>query len=503
MTDSTLEPTETYLTPRKDLYEIFGQQSLSVKKKTKIIEALDEIDGFDLVFIIGLVLETRLSGCLNIISEENEISGINFYEGSITHIDLPDKETYFGNLLLQEGLVKKVDLDRAIKQKEMQMGQFLISEKILTVQQISSVVLLQMRLRLSKLISNKKFQLNFVEASSPNSVIKISLIEYFDLCHDWISGRFEQDWLNYHFLPWEKKIIKFNENLEFQDKIFTKPLFANLAGLKENLKSKTSIFELKKKYGDNKLMLLKAIHFLSITALLSFSEEQLASATESNKLEMLYLNLKSKKDDELIKAFSLITKIKEGSTEAIYIEFLRILEIDLNEKELVYKNELTKIALQFLTKSSQQQQQKKPAGGGKGGGKKNDAEIVNIIKTVQMDLFNNNYYEAFIVLKKLFEGNEFGQKVKLFLIWAKIGQALKSKIKVNIKALEDELVSVLPEDKETAEYFYVCALFGKLKGDKRIMQHNYEKAVKKNKMYQVYPVEEDTFMSKLKKILGG
>lgn len=501
MTDSSLpETTDTYVTPRKDLYEIFGQASLSVKKKKKIIEALDEIDGFDLVFIIGLILETRLSGCLNIISEENEISGINFYEGSITHIDLPDKETYFGNLLLQEGLVKKVDLDRAIKQKDMQMGQFLIAQNILTVQQISSVVILQMRLRLSKLITSKKFQLNFVEASDSNSLIKISLVEYFDLCHDWITGRFEQDWLNYHFLPWEKKIIKYNQNLDFQDRIFSKPLFSNLPGLKEQLQGKTSVHELKKKYGDNKLMLLKAIHFLSITALLSFSEEQMISGNESNKLEMLYLNLKAKKDDELIKAFSLITKIKEGSSEAIYLEFLRILEIDLNEKELVYKNELTKIALQFLTKSGQQQTTKKNATKGV---KKNEAEILNIIKTVQMDLFSNNYYEAFVVIKKLYEGNEFGQKVKLFLLWAKIGQALKSKIKVNVKTLEDELVSVLPEDKETAEYFYVCALFGKLKADKRIMQINYEKAVKKNKMYQLYPVTEDTFMSKLKKFVGG
>lgn len=499
MTDNVVpETTENYVTPRKDLYEIFGQQSLSLKKKKKIIEALDEIDGFDLVFIIGLILETKLSGCLNIISEENEISGINFFEGAITHIDLPDKETYFGNLLLQEGLVKKVDLDRAIKQKDMQMGQYLISQKILTVQQISSVVLLQMRLRLSKLISSKKFQLNFVEANSSNAVVKIALEEYFELCHDWITGRFEQDWLNYHFVPWEKKIIKFNDTIPYQDKVFSKPLFSNLAGLKDHLKGTTSIFELKKKYGDAKLMLLKAIHFLSITAILSFSEEQLVTGSESNKLELLYMNLKSKKDEELAKALSLITKIKEGNTEAIYVEFLRILEIDINEKELVYKNELTKIALQFLTKSSQMQKK-----GPTKGTKKNESEIQNILKTVQMDLFANNYYEAFVVLKKLYEGNEFGQKVKLFLLWAKIGQALKSKVKVNLKTLEDDLISVLPEDKESAEYFYVCSLFGKLKNDKRIMTINYEKAVKKNKMYQVYPVEEDNLMGKLKKLFGG
>ncbi|MFZ3231883.1 MAG: hypothetical protein WA160_16875 [Pseudobdellovibrio sp.] len=497
MTDQAQESAEKYLTPRKDLYEIFSQESLSVKKKTKIIEALDEIDGYDLVFIIGLVLETRLTGCLNIISEENEISGINFFEGTITHIDLPDKETYFGNLLMQEGLVKKVDLDRAIKQKDMQMGQFLISQKILTVQQISSVILLQMRLRLSKLISNKKFQLNFVEAASVSSGIKITQTEYFDLCHDWISGRFEQDWLNYHFIPWEKKIIKFNENKDYQSKIFAKPLFTNLVGLADNLKGVTSIYELKKKYGDNKLMLLKAIHFLSISALLSFSEEQMVNTNESNKLELLYINLKSKTDEDLAKALSLITKIKEGNTESIYIEFLRILEIDLNEKELVYKNELTKIALQFLAKSGMLKKKDSTKAL-----KKNDAEIQNIIKTVQIDLFNNNYYEAFIVLKKLYEGNEFGQKVKLFLLWAKIGQALKSKVKANLKSLEDELVSVLPEDKETAEYFYVCALFGKLKNDKKILQHNYEKAVKKNKMYQVYPVEDESIMTKILGFLG-
>ena len=84
--------------PRRDFYLSYSNPNLSNRKKRKLIEALEEIYGYDLVSIISMLLENEIEGYLNIVSEENEISGISFVKGGIGKVDLSDKESLSGNL---------------------------------------------------------------------------------------------------------------------------------------------------------------------------------------------------------------------------------------------------------------------------------------------------------------------------------------------------------------------------------------------------------------------
>jgi DNA-binding NtrC family response regulator len=54
------------MSARKRLYQIFSKEKVSAREKRKLIESLDEVNGFDLPFIYSLLVETKSSGYLNI-----------------------------------------------------------------------------------------------------------------------------------------------------------------------------------------------------------------------------------------------------------------------------------------------------------------------------------------------------------------------------------------------------------------------------------------------------
>ncbi len=492
MSQDFIDESPDYLSPRKDLYEVFSHPEFSNRQRKKVIEALDDVDGFDITFVISHILNIKLMGHLNIVSQNNEVSGITFGQGFITHIDLPDKKTYFGQLLLDDGIIDQEMLDEAINQSELAAGQYLLKQKYITEQQISDTMAKQMRLRLSKLICNGSFKINFTEAAELLSTVHISQLDYYKMSHDWIAGRFDQEWLNIHFLSWENDEILMLNNAPYRAEILKLPMALQLVDLVPKLEKKISIKELKSSYADNQIILLKVIYFLSMANIIIFRSGSEYSGKKKNKLESIFLELKNKKENELTRALSVLTKINESDIESIYLSFLKLIEDNSNDAEIEFKNELIKIGLNFLSN-------KKPliAKGIASKTQINTDITARAIIAIQNDLLNNQYYEAMGKLKKIYSGAELVPSTKVYLLWAKIGHALASNIKINLAACESELIQVLPEDKETAEFYYVKAMLAKLKKDDINCKTFYKVAVRKKIIFASYPVIKPTVMEKI------
>lgn len=495
--DSVLETTFQGPSPRKDLYEVFSHPEYSIRKKKKIIENLDEIDGFDITFLISHILNLDLMGHLNIVSINNEVSGITFGHGYISHIDLPDKKTYFGTLLLEDGLITAADLKDAIGQTDMQMGQYLLKKKIITEQQINDVFAKQMRLRLSKLICDSTFKVNFSEVSEPVFQVHITQLDYYNICHDWVAGRFSHEWLNVHFLPWENEEISFRSEASYVEEIFQMPMLQQFPNLKADLKARLTVKELIRKYNDNEALLLKIVYFLSMTSVVGLKSSEGKLNKKLNKLESIYMQLKNKKEQELSKTLSTLTKINENDTEAIYLSFLKLIEENSSDAELNYKNDLIKIGLHFLS-------YRKPVVA-KGIATNNQISTTiteRAMATIQQDLLTGKYYDAMGKLKKIYAGSEIVPSVKLHLIWAKLSHALTTKVKINLISCETDLIQVLPEDKETAEYFYARAILEKLKNNREKSIAHFNTAVKKKPLFAQHPIYKQSLFAKVLNKIG-
>ncbi len=497
MNEEEIGQQEIQPSPRKELYDVFSHPEYSVRQQKKVIEALDDIDGFDITFVISHILNIELMGHLNIVSQANEVSGITFGKGFISYIDLPDKNTYFGTLLLEEGMIKQSDLTEAISQTELQLGQYLLRKKVITEQQISEIFARQMRLRLSKLICDHSFKINFLEVAEPAFPVHISQLDYYNICHDWIAGRFGHAWLSIHFLPWENDEIVLVTGARNFDSIFQMPMLLQLPSLITDLKNKLSIKDLKEKYVENQIMFLKSIYFLSMTSLITFKSNSEKHGKKLKKLESIYLELKGKKDADLAKSLSILTKLNEADTEAVYLSFMKLIEDNASDEEVSFKNELIKIGLSSLS-------YKKPAAAkGIASASQITSDITaRAVANVQQDLLTGKYYEAMGKLKKIYVGTETVPSTKLYLIWAKISHALAVKVRINLAACENELIQVLPEDKETAEYYYVRAMFEKLKNDEVKCLNYYNMAVKKKISFSRFPIIKKSFGYQLLALLG-
>ena len=141
---------QTQSSARRELYEVYADNSVKPRHKRKLIESLDEIFGYDLAFLVGLIMRSEFSGNLNVISQANDISGISFSKGKITKIDLNDKETFMGELLIKDGFLTREKLLQLLQDQSKPLGELLILNQVATTEQIIGVLVKQMRLRLSK-----------------------------------------------------------------------------------------------------------------------------------------------------------------------------------------------------------------------------------------------------------------------------------------------------------------------------------------------------------------
>lgn len=495
----------TETSPRRDLYLSYSNPGLSNRKKRKLVEALEEIYGYDLVLIISMLLENEIEGYLNIVSKENEISGISFVKGGIAKVDLSDKESLFGNMIVSEGLISKEELEQLLKKHTTQIGEALVKEKKLTPDQISELLLKQMRLRLSKYITTKKFRFNFIENSNIASSQAISIENYLQLAHDWIMGRFSDDWLKSNYFEWENDYIIWNNK---KDSSFLKqlPVFKNDPELIEQFKSKIKIYDLLEKNKSKGSLIYKILHLLVCFGCVYLEINSQATSEEKNsQIKKIYLILKDKKGLALLTAMSDIVKCSPEKYETVYNLFNDIINVNTSESDAHYKNELARMSLDVLMNSKKyllelkkdsQETSGKIFNHNQSTYPKFDANLI------RKNILAGNYYDCFVRLKEFNRTIEPTPKVKLYMLWAKVASMAFGSNKFGIKELEKDLLQTLPEDKYTADYYYVAGIIALLKNDMKSVEANFNSAVRQDPFFKAYPIKKKGLLSQLKGMMG-
>lgn len=498
MMEATAERSTTALTPRQDLFEIFAHNDFSLKKKKKIIDALDDIDGFELSFLISFILSMDITGHLNIISKTNEVIGVSFSHGFITHIDLPDRQTYFGTLMVEQGLVQAKDLEAALRQTELHIGQYFLKQKIVTQQQLDHIFRKQMELRLAKLICDNTYNINFADAAETPLFIKITRKDYYEMCYHWLESRFSDQWLVKHYATWADHLVIFLDGHTYITEAFKKKLLADLPDFEREIRKGLRLNHLTELYHSKQNEFFKALFFLNMIGVVVF--HQSPDVEKISKLETIYLQLKDLKGKELAKAISELTRMPAHQTESMYLAFLKLISENTDDASQEYKNHLVKIAIDFLGQQSNELTTTKAVGQTP----RAQMEIniaQNAINIIQNELLRGKYFEAFGQLKKAFLGNDITPSMKVYLLWAKVGHALTAGLKVNLTNFENELEDLSADDKATAEFEYIQSMLCKLKGNLTGSQKHYEIAVKKKALFLKYPLNQSMW-TKIKSSMG-
>lgn len=486
---------------RRDLYEAYANTSNKTRRSKKLIESLDEVYGYDIAFVIAVIMRAEFSGNLNIISQTNELSGISFSNGRITKIDSNDKETFLGELLIKEGFITRDKLLSILKDQTKPLGDTLISNNIVTKEQIVEILIKQMRLRLSKYISATKYRLNFSESTVEDFGLSISYNEYLGLAHDWIAGRFELDWLTLHYVEVRESYIEILP-ITSQSATSTISSLPLTRDLNRYLQQKTETMTLSElievvKNEKDQAYFYKCIHFGVMAGLIFLRENPNSNSNNDSILKNIYAVCSKKTGVELVETLANILKFKPTEIDAIF-QSINSYVTQYSGEDQDMKNNMFRIVLEMLSKKQyyEEQMNKKYS---QTENLQGQIDYSKKMDEIQKDLLNKNLYIAVDKLKKMSALNIAIPKLKLYLVWAKALMIHKNNIVINFADLDREFLQILPEDKDSAEFYYVKSILQFLKKDTDSADVNYDRAVKLKPDLKQYPPYEkkDSLLKKI------
>ncbi len=169
---------------------------LTSRRRIKILESIQVINSYELVFIFCVIIRYKFSGNLIVVNKNNDLSGIEFICGDIVRIDYPDHENLLGNIFVKDELISKYEMQEIItKSNGKKLGQYLIENNRITENQLINALIKQGRTRLNKYMNDIDLRVNFHFDGANTEKIIIHGKEYFEALHQWIFEIYKPEWL--------------------------------------------------------------------------------------------------------------------------------------------------------------------------------------------------------------------------------------------------------------------------------------------------------------------
>ncbi|CAE80219.1 response regulator [Bdellovibrio bacteriovorus] len=466
---------------RKLLYQMFANPTVTNRQKRKVIESIEEVSGFDLPFLYSLLVETKSGGYLNIYNADGSVSGISFCNGNIVGVDVDDKTTFLGEMLIQSGYATPQDVQEALRVKNnRRIGDYLIQNNQLSPHAFDLILMEQMNIRLVRTIVDQKIRVNFasaeVEMSNP-SIDADSLSFYL---HDWIASKISVNWLKSLYVMWSGNIIVKSPTFRDDHPALSMSLVKSLEGLTVKLNNQITLTQLLDIKGYNEVAVYKAIHFLLTKGLIVFAQRAaFASPAEQLKvIKKIATELENKNSYEIVAYME--TGTGGGSAESILSDFMTLLgDEPTDTASEVYSqwHKVRKLAEDAMTasKDTNKIDQIRQAT------QRNEAEAKlranSLMEEVKKALQYTQYAKALELLAEVSKLNPQTQQLHLYSSWAKLGSVEVAKKNFVLKEVELELMQVPPDERYDTLFPFVIGLFNKTKGDMVAARKSFEKSV--------------------------
>lgn len=465
---------------RKLLYSMFASQKVTPRQKRKVIESIEEVSGFDLPFVYSLLVETKSSGYLNIYNGDGSVSGISFSNGNIVGVDVDDRTTFLGEMLIQSGYSTPSDVQSALRDKNnRRIGNFLIQNNQLSPHAFDLILMEQMNIRLARTIVEQKVRINFVNAdvemTSP-SIDSDTLLIYL---HDWIASKLSLAWLKSLYRIWSGNMIVKSPSFK-NTAAMDMSLVKNLDGLLLKLDNQMTLNQLLDVKGYNEVAVYKAVHFLLTRGIVVFADKRSFSSEHEQlqALKKIWADLDGKNSFEIL-SYIEMGEPSENTNNAAVDEFLSLLGSEPKDSSSeVHKlwASIRKMATETRAHNdSQRMNQAKQAT------KRTEAEAklraTSLLEDVKKNLALNQFAQA---AEKMAEIAKLYPDVPQFHIynsWQKLGMMDASKKVFILKDVELELVQVPPDERYDALFPFVVGLFSKAKGDALAAKKSFEKSL--------------------------
>lgn len=465
------------MSARKRLYQIFSKEKVSAREKRKLIESLDEVNGFDLPFIYSLLVETKSSGYLNIYVQNGSVSGITFSQGNITAVDIDDQRTFLGEMLIQQGYILADDLKEAVKDKsnKRKIGEKLIENNMMSPHALDIVLREQMNIRLSRTIQDMKIKINFVSTETDLTQPYINSDKLTEYLHDWIASKVSTTWLKAHYLNLGDHTLAVNQNLTHEVLPLKMSLVQSLPGLMQKLTEGQTMRQLSSNAEYDEKALYKAIHFLLTKGLLLIGQKVTYANDKDhlNSLQLIWKEFSAKTDiDIYADFFEGVSDFHEelanliGAEPATAKKDMHAVWQKIRDKSVSVYEQMNQAGM----KNAAEEKQKRSDVEGK-------IQATKHIEEARVALQFHRYAEAMRHLAEAAKLSSEISHIHLYTAWAKLGLMDVSKKAQILRETEIEIVQIPPDEKYDASYTFVMGLFYKHKGDVSQAKKNFEKTI--------------------------
>lgn len=470
-----------------NLISIFSSVKLTNRDKRKAIEKLEDIHGYYLPLIYSSLVESRSSGFLNIIHENNQVSGVSFSNGAIVSVDIADKETYLGKLLIDKGYIFADDLEEGLKiPGAARLGQKLINHNLVSPHALTIAVESQMNIRLSKTVMDENIKINFSPSDVEGSSAEINSDNLAEFLQEWVASKISSDWLKSQLMTFTNYQIQFTSAMQDNKQVLNTSLVVNCEGLVEDISSGATLNQMTNSGKYEEDLLNQAIYFLFCKACIAFSVHKKIESNEERykTFSKLLQKLQGKNKLEVFEMMGGIRKkdITSQEIKNVYDDFLEYLGPEPQDRT---QTELQKVHQQLSNLSKDvyrlminvQEREKYES-------ELATVELDKKIKAQNMyeegkALINKGNPQKALELFEIVEENDSNLALfKIYYCFAKVRclEYVNDKKKV-VKEIEQDLLHVPAEEKYNPLYYYVNGLFCKAKGQVSEAKKFFEKCL--------------------------
>ncbi len=299
----------------------------SARERTKVIEGLEEVRGFDLPFLLSVLMDASASGHLNIATNEGDIFGVTLKKGKVTNVDSSESEATLLMILLEEGFVTKEDLKSIREQvRRGDLLSCLIELQFVSPHILPSVRTQQIFTDLKRLFVDNLVNINFVpERSKEEPEFGLDLEQLTPLLHDVVMEVITEDYLTSFYEQWLEYPIQVASGFSERHPLFQSNLLKALPHLSELLPTGLTMEELLSKGSYDSGGFYKALHLMAIRRLIIFDDvKKVKSFAEyGDRMKVMLKELKGKNPYQVYAYFGVQEGARPEDYEKIYREFAK------------------------------------------------------------------------------------------------------------------------------------------------------------------------------------
>lgn len=310
-----------------DLKSIVAKNFQTIRQRIKVIEALETIKGWDLLLVLGVLAEAKVSGQLNLATESGDIAGITLSHGVVVKVDVGNAKERVKKMLSDKGLIDDEDeetlneiLDTGKNFVDEALSRSMISPHMAA--EIGSGII---HVELEQLLLEKSFQVSYAPSEHSDvepAVNAQSQGEYF--CQ-LLLRRLPTTYLSEFYEQWDNFPIRIENNFNEFDTIFNNPPFKEIKDWKAIFSNSPTIEELTAQLKIDKDKVYRLIHFLVVRRQIVFDDFKKVKSREEleQKVQTLFLNTVGKSPTQIFEYFGVDEHMKTEHISKVFHDFAR------------------------------------------------------------------------------------------------------------------------------------------------------------------------------------